>query len=79
MENHDLFEDLRKAVNCEYISDMKFDPFKEKAKHEVVKLDFDLYSTESQEDMADYLYKCKEHFVSNREGLEFFKSHEPKE
>ena len=55
----DLFEDLKNAVGCEYISHLRLIKYKRKAKKALKKIDLNMYSTYQLTDMADYIYGKK--------------------
>lgn len=52
----DLFEDLRKKVECMYISDMRFSPYNGIARHEFSRMDLSKYPAEMLLDAVQYLY-----------------------
>lgn len=52
----DLLEDLKTRVKCPYISDMRFSPYKEKARCELEQMDLSQYPIEMREKVFRYLY-----------------------
>lgn len=52
----DLLEDIRKKINCTYISDMRFSPSKELAQYEFEHMDLSIYSAEMRKEAFQYLY-----------------------
>jgi len=52
----DLLDDLRKKINCTYISDMRFSPNKELAQYEFEHMDLSKYSADMRKDALQYLY-----------------------
>lgn len=53
----DLFEDLYILVGCEYISDMKFEPYLSKAKKALQTMNLSVYPQQQLDDLHMYLDK----------------------
>lgn len=68
----DIFEILRKALNCQYISDLKFEPNKTKAKQLLKVIPLQEYSIETLSDIAEYLYDEKPEFTDMQQAVEYF-------
>lgn len=74
MYQQDLFEKLRSELQCEYISDMRYSPWLEKARIRLAQMDLKNYSVLKLNEIAGYLYMDASSF-SNREAVcEFIKS-----
>ena len=53
----DLFDFLKYILSCTYISDLKFDPYKNKVKLILKQLNLKKYSSKQVDDMFEYIYK----------------------
>lgn len=73
MENRDLFEELKRIVRCEYISDLRFSPWLEQARKAIAQMDLDGYSLFALSDIAEYLYGKKLTFASCGDAQEYFR------
>lgn len=73
MENRDLFEELKRIVRCEYISDLRYDPWTKKARKAIADMDLRGYSLFTLGDAAEYLYSEKMTFVSCDAAQEYFR------
>ena len=51
----DVFEELRSAVACSYISDLKTEPYITKARQALRGLDLEAYPPRQVSDLRDYL------------------------
>lgn len=68
----DIFEDLKTKVGCEYISDLKTEFFRERAKALVAALELEAYPLHTLSDMAGYLYDVEIVFSSAGQARSFF-------
>ena len=73
MENRDVFEELKKVVRCENISDMRFSPWQEKARKAIACMELSDYPMFALSDAANYLYGEKMEFVSCDDAQEYFR------
>ena len=69
----DLFEDLRVQLLCEYISDMRFEPFQSSAKAELARMELSSYSLRALADADEYFYGVNLEFQSYSQAAEFFR------
>lgn len=68
----DIFERLKKALDCTYISDMRTEPYCSKAKALLKEMDIDDYSLNELNEIAFYLYGMQ--FANREQALGFLKS-----
>ena len=73
MGNRDLFEELKRIVRCEYISDLRYSPWKEKGREAIVRMNLSEYTMFALEDAAEYLYGEKASFAGSGEAQEYFR------
>lgn len=66
----DFFETLRTTIGCEYISDMKFEPYRTKAKEALKSMKLSILSLSELKDIAQYLYG-KTDFKSKDDILQY--------
>lgn len=66
----DIFETLKNILGCEYISDMKFEPYRTKAKETLKSMDLSILSFSDLKDIAQYLYE-KTDFKSKDDILQY--------
>jgi len=66
----DVFETLKNTLGCEYISDLKFEPFRTKAMRALKSMELNALSLSELEDIAQYLYG-KTDFKSRDDILQF--------
>lgn len=66
----DIFETLKNILGCEYISDMKFEPYRTKAKEALKSMDLSILSLSDLKDIAQYLYE-KTDFKSKDDILQY--------
>ena len=52
----DLFDLLKQQVGCDYISDLRFEPYKSIAKNKLKCFEFDSCSLNELNDLAHYLF-----------------------
>lgn len=52
----DLLEKLKENIGCAYISDLRFAPWRERARSAIAELDLQTYPLTALSDAADYLY-----------------------
>ena len=67
----DIFEKLKNAVGCDYISDLSFDPHRTKAKALLKAMEIEKCSVAELNDLADYFYG--KHFDSADAAIGFLK------
>lgn len=80
MPDRDLFEELKDAVGCEYISGLRYAPWIDKARKAVAGMDLSAYSLFALGDAAEYLYAEKQSFISSEAAQEYFRKKKlPKE
>lgn len=70
----ELLEWLRRSVDCEYISDMKYGSNNRIARLIIKKADFSKYSMDELSDAANYLYGKDVSFSSADEAKAFFEN-----
>lgn len=68
----DLFEVVAKQLRCTYISDFKFAEKRRNALRLLSEMELDDYAISSLEDMAEYLFDEKVHFLSAEEAHHYF-------
>ena len=56
MDEKDILEFLQHALGCTYISDLRIDPYNERAKLILDRIDMRCYSLNSIRQAIDYLY-----------------------
>lgn len=66
----DIFETLKNILGCEYISDMKFEPYRTKAKEALKSMEMSILSLSDLKDIAQYLYE-KTDFKSKDDILQY--------
>ena len=66
----DIFETLKNILGCEYISDMKFEPYRTKAKEVLKSMELSILSLSDLKDIAQYLYE-KTDFKSKDDILQY--------
>ncbi len=71
----DLFEDLRFALGCPYISDIKNNTYIEETKAYLKTMDLSRYSLAQLIDMSEYLYGEKQSFANLENAESFFRAH----
>lgn len=72
LDTNDLFERLKKSLGCDYISDIKCQPYIRRAKVLMRKMNLEEYSLHDLNDMAIYLYGKNEKFQSIVQAKKFF-------
>lgn len=73
MQDRDLFEELKRIVRCDYISDLRYDPWLSRARKEIARMDLSSYSLFALSDAAEYLYTDKQSFSSSVAAQEYFR------
>ena len=68
----DLFDWLKEGVGCEYISDLRFDPYISQAKAILKDIDYLQFSLRDLSDCSEYLYLDKFTFKNYDEAIHFF-------
>lgn len=66
-----VFEELKDNLGCEYISDLRFEPYCTKAKLVIKTLDIGNYSFTELNDLTDYFYG--QQFASKEAAICFLK------
>ena len=66
----DIFETLKNTLGCEYISDMKFEPYRTKAKEVLKSMELSALSLSELKDLVRYLYE-KADFKSRDDILQY--------
>lgn len=67
----DVFEKLKSAIGCDYISDLRFEPHNAKAKELLKAMRIETCSIAELNDLADYLYG--QHFNTSDAAICFLK------
>ena len=70
--SEDIFEKLKKALGCAYISDMRTEPYCSKAKALLKETEIDNYSLKELNDISFYLYGMQ--FANREQAVCFLKS-----
>ena len=73
MANRDLFEELKRIVRCDYISDLRYSPWREQARKAIAAMDLSEFSLFAINDAAEYLYGEKLAFASSAEAQVYFR------
>ena len=73
MANRDLFEELKRIVRCDYISDLRYSPWREQARKAIAAMDLSEFSLFAINDAAEYLYGEKPAFASSADAQEYFR------
>lgn len=68
----DIFEKLKKALECTYISDMRTEPYCSQAKALLKEMDVEGYSLRELNDISSYLYGMQ--FANKEQAVRFLKS-----
>ncbi|MGN0492011.1 MAG: hypothetical protein ACI4F7_00030 [Acutalibacteraceae bacterium] len=69
----DIFEQLKESAGCEYISDLRFSPFKERALKQLPFLPIEELTVFQLNDLASYFYNSTSRFEDKNAALAFFK------
>ncbi len=69
----DMFEYLRKMLGCEYISDLRYEPYKTRAQRLLATVPLEGYPLEVLSDLAEYLYGSKNRFETIPQAIAFYK------
>lgn len=72
VEKRDIFEELKKLVQCEYISDLRVEPYVMVAKRIMAELDLSYDTLETIENMAEYLFDQPPCFSDHEQAEAFF-------
>lgn len=70
----DLFEILREKVSCEYISDMRYEPYKSIAQKHLSKMDLSIYGLEVLNDACNYFYEIASPFNNLKDAVNYLTS-----
>ena len=73
MNNKELFEKLKECVRCDYISDLRYAPWKNWAREAIMKMELSSYSMSEICDAAEYLYAETVIFDSFDDAMEYFR------
>ena len=65
----DIFEKLKSELNCENISDLRFEPYLSRAKESVRHMELGSLSTAMLKDLVEYLYRVHEEERDNLLGI----------
>lgn len=69
----DLFNTLADSVGCDYVSDLRYEPFNSSAKHLIARdFTFENYRLDELNDLFEYLYDKKAEFSTVREAKAAF-------
>ena len=69
----DIFEYLRKMMECQYISDLRYEPYKTRAQKLLITVPLDECPLEALSDLAEYLYGRESGFQSIPQAIAFYK------
>lgn len=69
----DLFEDLRAQLLCNYISDMRNEPYKSAAKDTLTRMPLAEYPLRALSDAAEYFYGVNLKFDDYSQATAFFR------
>lgn len=69
----DIFELMKNAVGCEYISDLRNEPYWSEANYLLASLSLDNYSFSELCDLSEYLYG-RSYFKSQEAAISFLRS-----
>ena len=73
MQGREPFEELKRIVRCEYISDLRYAPWLGRARKEIAGMDLSAYSLFALSDAAEYLYADKQTFASSDAAQNYFR------
>jgi|GEM_PF-6274042 hypothetical protein len=71
-DQHDIFEDLQHLLALDYLSDLRFHPYRKEAERLLVSLDLTKYSLRALCEIAEYLFSKKISFSTYADAAEFF-------
>lgn len=74
MMERDLFDKLKSAVGCEYVSDLHFGKHNCKARTVMKNTNIAAYPLSVLSDAAWYIFGIKIEFASHAEAIKFFRS-----
>lgn len=69
----DIFEELQSRVGCDYISDLRTEPYRMEAKQYAGKMNLEPYELRTLSDLAEYLYGEKQPFETHAQAKAFFR------
>lgn len=69
----ELLEELRARLLCDYISDMRLEPYKSAAKQMLAEMDLSVHPLRMLSDAAEYLYGVNLKFDDYSQAQAFFK------
>ena len=68
----DVFEELREKVMCDYLSNLKYMPWKKAALDGLSTMDLSQYPLHSLNELAEYMFGEKQRFDSAEEADRYF-------
>lgn len=70
--NSDLFETLKDKLGCEYISDLRYEPYNSAVKNYIFTLCLEEHSLHVLTDAARYLFDANVNFTNTEQARAFF-------
>lgn len=70
--NADLFETLKDKLGCEYISDLRYEPYNSAARNYIFTLCLEDHSLHVLTDAARYLFHAEANFANMEQARTFF-------
>lgn len=71
-DQHDIFEDLQHLLALDYLSDLRFHPYRKEAERLLAHLDLTKYPLRALCEIAEYLFSKKIPFSTYADAAEFF-------
>ncbi|MBS1401347.1 MAG: hypothetical protein HPZ86_11170 [Clostridia bacterium] len=71
-DQHDIFEDLQHLLALDYLSDLRFHPYRKEAERLLAHLDLTKYPLCALCEIAEYLFSKKISFSTYADAAEFF-------
>ena len=71
----DIFEDLRKTLGCNYISDLRLSRNLHMVFKAVANMKLEQYCSEQLADLAEYLTDTKIHFETKAQAVKFYEEY----
>ena len=71
-DQHDIFEDLQHLLTLDYLSDLRFHPYRKEAERLLAHLDLTKYPLCALCEIAEYLFSKKISFSTYADAAEFF-------
>lgn len=69
----DLLEDVRTVIGCEFITDLRYEPFNDRARKLMAVIDLELYPFPDVLDAVSYLFFSERHFEGIQQVKEFIR------